>query len=436
MEWLNALTDLVDRKPLVIFRFSREEWERLSLRNSSQGINQFTVVRSRWLLDKVRVPTACLLIGEEINEETEAYFGLAISRTQASTLDSRIKFASAQQVFPSAENDLLHLVTKTKYKSNLRTRLESDNPVIPLSPKLSVHLVEKLSARVENHEGMRTVVDLLDILPKTYSGNRALQQDAINLALTTFGLSSTASAIHVETADDRETALTHVNAFEDDFVRIYEDAVLEHDARNVPGFSYVESDLTGRAIFQRNSELLEVITANRRPLEKVFGVDLIYLNAIKQNIVMVQYKMLEYNRKGPTTDWIYRPDRQLEKEMNRMRLFGQSHSPGPLEYRINPQVFYLRFVRRDAALGKSTVTMPIDHFEILRDDPSCRGPKGAFRISYDTLDGKYLRQTGFLDLVRSGYIGAHAKTTADLKSLIMQILKGNCSLVGAVHTQL
>ena len=148
---------------------------------------------------------------------------------------------------------------------------------------------------------------------------------------------------------------------------------------------------------------------------------------------MVQYKMLEHNSKGQKTDWIYYPDRQLEKEMNRMKRFSQSHSPGPLEYRINPQVFYLRFVRRDATLGKSTMTMPIDHFDILRDDPDCKGPGGAFRITYDTLDGKYLRQEGFLALVRSGYIGAHAKTTADLECLIRGALKDGRAVVRAVQ---
>ena len=38
---------------------------------------------------------------------------------------------------------------------------------------------------------------------------------------------------------------------------------------------------------------------------------------------MVQYKMLERHRQGRKTDWIYRPDRQFEKEMDRMKRFSQ-----------------------------------------------------------------------------------------------------------------
>jgi hypothetical protein len=119
-----------------------------------------------------------------------------------------------------------------------------------------------------------------------------------------------------------------------------------------------------------------------------------------------------------------------------MKLFSESHSPGPLEYRINPQVFYLRFVRRDAELGKSAVTMPIDHFEVLRGDPACKGPRGAWRISYDTLAGRYLRQEGFLDLVSAGYIGAYAKGTSDLTAIIEAALKNDRAVVAAVQSAL
>jgi hypothetical protein len=117
-----------------------------------------------------------------------------------------------------------------------------------------------------------------------------------------------------------------------------------------------------------------------------------------------------------------------------MKRFSGSHPVTPLEYRINPQVHYLKFVRRDATLGKSTITMPIDHFDSLRRNPSCRGPRGAFRISYDALEGRYLRQEAFLDLVRSGYIGASAASTADLKTLIDAILRDGGGVVAAIQS--
>ncbi|MCY4082711.1 MAG: hypothetical protein OXF54_20895 [Caldilineaceae bacterium] len=290
-------------------------------------------------------------------------------------------------------------------------------------------MVKQLASLEENRDAMRAVAEQLEA-PKTYSGNIALQQDAVNLSLRTIRLSPTTPAVYAETVDGRETVLERVS--------IREDAAIALDATRVPGFALADIDLTGRAVFQNRREQLEIFTANRNDLELAFGVDLIYLNAVKGNIVMVQYKMLDPISEDQNTDWIYYPDsdQQFQKEIGRMRNFSQTHPPGRLEYRINPQVFYLRFVRRDRELGRSTQTMPIDHFELLREDPKCQGPKEGYRITYDTLEGRYLHQQAFVDLVRAGYIGAHATKTAELETLIGTILREGRAAVGALQTSL
>ena len=225
----------------------------------------------------------------------------------------------------------------------------------------------------------------------------------------------------------QETALARVN--------IMEDSVIEHDARYFPQYALTESNVTGRALFEKGQEQLEIYTANKRPLEKVFGVDLIYLNKIRQNIVMVQYKMLELKKsKGGEEDWVYRPDKQLKTEIKRMEQFNKSWPPGLFEYRLNPQVFYLKFVKRDGALKNAAIVIPIDHFEKLGKDPSCQGQKGAVRVSFDALDGRYLRQGAFLDLIRSGYIGAHAQTTTYFKDLVEGIVNGGRAVVAAIQS--
>jgi len=432
MDWLNSITDLVASNNLAMFWFSDDEWSRLT--NSRRGFSQFTVARSHSLLSGFSVPTVGLLLGKVSGETPEIYFGLVKTRHAISTLESRVRIDSALPISPSTKCDLLKLVTRRGFKTKFRSALKPSVPVVSVESDLSVHLIQRLADNDSNHWAMQSVVAALDS-PNTYADNAALQQDALNLALRTFGVSSAEIAMRVDlTFEGRETAISRVEPFAGNYVPIFEDAVIEHDARNVPGFYYVDDDLTGRAIYENGVDTLEIITANRRPLEEVFGVDLIYLNAVKENVVMVQYKMLEPHPDGRSTDWIYRPDRQFEEEMARMKFFSQLHPPGFLEYRINPQVFYLRFVKRDAKLGKATVTVPIDHFDVLRDNPECRGPRGGFRITYDTLGGRYLRQEAFVDLVRSGYIGAHAKTTADLETLIREILNGNRALVAALHS--
>ncbi len=54
-------------------------------------------------------------------------------------------------------------------------------------------------------------------------------------------------------------------------------------------------------------------------------------------------------------------------------------------------------------------------------------------MSYNSLEGRYLRQGPFLDLIRSGYIGAHAETTKDLEVLVKEILQSNWAVVAAIQ---
>ena len=420
--WFESLKRHVQKKPLVVFQFEGAEWTRL--RESKRGANEFTIARPHALFEKVRAPTACLVVGKD-GDGSEVHIWLVGSRSAVTTLESRIKVKRALLVQPSSKDSIQKLVTDKTHARNLRERLSSRESVIALSPRLSVHLVEKLAEIESNRGAMRAVAASLSA-PKNYRGMEAMQEDAVHTALRAFGLSPSDQATSLELARGQNTALARVN--------IIEDSVIEHDARAFPDYELTDSDITGRAVFEKGHERLEVFTANRRPLEKVFGVDLIYLNTTRQNIVMVQYKMLEpHGRKDRDNDWVYRPDANLDSEIKRMRKFGRQHPPRPLEYRLNPQVFYLKFVKRDRSVGSAGIVLPIDHFELLRTDPVSKGPLGGVRVSFESLAGRYLRQGPFLDLIRAGYIGATAETTAYLRELVEVVVKGDRAVVGAIQ---
>ena len=310
--------------------------------------------------------------------------------------------------------------------TGLKHELDSNNSVILLSPQLSVQLVEILADIETNHNSMRTVTASLSV-PTHYNGMTDVQENALQTALSAFGLSSKDRAVSLILSSGRKTALERVSL---------EDFVIGHDARYVPGFDLKENNVTGWAVFQKNHEKLEVYTANRGSLEEVFGVDLIYLNATRQNVVMVQYKMLEptSRRDRGGTDWIYRPDANLESEIRRMERFSSGRPPSEHEYRLNPQVFYLKFVKRYRALKDPAIVMPIDHFECLRQDPSSRGPRRGIRVSFESLSGRYLRQGAFLDLIRSGYIGAYAEKTFDIRTLVQFVVQNGKSAVTAIQS--
>ncbi len=429
-DWLDRLTTQVEKNPLVVFQFEGDEWERL--RTSPLGVSRFTIARSREAMQAVRPPTACLIFGRGWHGEEETYFGLIGSRQPVSTFEARVKVTRALPITPSSKSDFLGLFSAQPHANNLQIRLASgtddpDGTVTVLYPKLSIHVVEQLAQNRQNHASMQAVATALS--PPTHFRTREAEQgDAIQMALRAFGSSATDPSVSLVLTPGKDTALARVH--------LHEDNVIEHDARAVPRYKMIENHVTGYAIFEKGPERLEVYTANRRPLEEVFGVDLIYLNMTRQNIVMLQYKMLEPdNRKAGRKDWIYRPDAQLEQEIKRMQRFATNHPPGQYEYRLNTQVFYLKFVKRDGAISDAPIITPLDHFEQIRANPASQGPRGGIRVSFNNLDGRYLRQTAFLDLLRSGYIGAHAEITAHFRTLIQQVIQGNKALVMAVQSQ-
>ena len=425
MSWLATLKEYAEQHPIVVLRFTSDEWE--SLTNSRRGVGEFTIALPHALVSGVKAPAPCLLLGKEGDVE-QVLFGLVSSRSPITTLDSRIKVTRSVVIAPSSVAGLSTLICDPPHAKNFSARVKGEQAVSLLSPKLSSYLIERLATIASNKGSLRAVAEKLSV-PKRFKDNTAMQEDAVQTALAAFGLGASDQAISVELAEGRSTALGRV--------AIMEDSVVEHDSRSVPGYSLIQSDVTGRAVFKKGEDRLEVFTANRRELEHCFGVDLIYVNLTKQNVVMLQYKMLEPSSNTDVqTDWVYRPDRQLDVEIARMKAFAAAHAPGPKEYRLNPQVFYMKFVKRDAKLGDGGIITPLDHFEQVRADPSFKGPKRGLRLSYKSLSGSYLRQTPFLDLIRCGYIGAHAKTAAEFQVLIEAILDGNKSVVAAVQQKI
>jgi hypothetical protein len=419
--WYDALKAHVEKKPAVILRIAENDWE--SLQESRRGVGEFTTAFPHAAFAKLQAPTVCLLLAES-EGEPHAYLGLIGARSAITTLQSRVKIKRAVAIEPASTDALVALLDNSAHQRAFEERLRLDQPLTVLSPKLSGHLIERLASVSANVGPMRTLAASLAV-PRRFRSNDALQEDAIRMALKAFGLGPDDRASALDLTPRRATALARVP--------IIEDGAIEHDARKVPGFDLIGSDLTGRALFSRGRERLEIFTANRRQLERAFGVDLIYFNVTRRNLAMLQYKMLE-PPKGNATDWTFTPDDQLDKELVRMRKFAKVNEPGPHEYRLNPAAFFLKFVKRDGALRQSGLIMPIDHYDGFVQSPAARGPRGSLRISYESLGGSYLREQPFLDLIRAGYIGSYADSTKQLMTLVKGVLGRGRAVVAAIQT--
>lgn len=421
MDWLEPLKAYAEQYPIVVLKFEPDVWEQLT--NSKKGVNEFTIALPHAQLDGVSVPVPCLMFG--LGTDNGTHFGVLSSKRAITTLQSRIKVLRSVKISPASMADLSALITDPSYAANLRTRLDVSESVAVLSPKLSSYLIEQLSLIQANRGGLRAIAEFL-LASKCYQGIAEQQEDAVRIALAAFGLSSGDQALKVDLVEGKKTALARV--------AIMEDSVIEHDARSVPDYSLIASDITGRALFEKDNEQLEVFTANRRELEHCFGVDLIYINLTKHNVVMLQYKMLHPSGEiNGQSDWEYRPDPQLDIEIARMEKFTTEQPSGLNEYRLNPQVFFMKFVKKYANIQDGGIIIPLDHFEKIRASHSFVGPRNGMRLSYETLNGSYLRQTPFLDLVKCGYIGAYAATTDHFRTLINEILGGNKAIVAAIQ---
>ncbi len=393
-------------------------------------MREFTLNIPHDYLREVVAPCMCLITGTRFRGlqnhgegEEMLYVGVIKSKQVTATLDTRIKVERTARVTPSA-SQVASVINEARAAERFSKRLAEPSPVTKLSPKLSAIVVDTMANSRTNHGALRMVSAGLE--PPPVNPSARLQGDAIDMALKVFGLSGDAPAAHLELVKSKETRLVGA--------RIMEDSVIEHDARRVPEFQLVGSDATGRAIFRKGQQTLEVITANRKKLEEVFGVDLIYINHFHDNLVMVQYKMLEHDGASGRDDWVYTQDRHLSKQIGAMQRFSRRAGSSGETYRLSDDFFYLKFVRRYGD-SESSFLLPLEHFMALarRSARSQRSKK--VHLSYAALDGCYMRQTAFYSLLQSGYIGAVCSTTAALQRLIEDLIAGGDALVVAIQRE-
>ena len=425
--WTKELKAHVAHRPIVILNL--EERELHGLKETRNGMRQFSLTRAHDDARGISTPCICLFFAEKPRpfggqaDSPAAYAAVFKAKGAATTFDSRLTIRRGVELQPSTPAGLIDLFEGGKFEQDIKKRLNKHASLVPLGPKESIKLIEKLLAVEANRGPLRTLAGGLT-KPRPESIER-LQLNALKMALRVFSLPEDAPAATMNLARGSKTGLTRLN--------VHEDGVIEHDARVVPGYAFIASNVRGQATFRKGQQTLEVYTANRRKLEEAFGVDLIYLNLFHRSAVLVQYKMLEpQGSDDEPTDWVYREDKHLQKQLKTMRLFSPSRGR-PDGFRLSREAFYFKFVRRHESETSTNVLLPLGHFEEILQDNAFRTASGNVRVGYKGLDGRYMRQTAFIDLLQAGYIGSDASTTKHLRALIDSVLSGDDALVVAVQ---
>lgn len=225
-------------------------------------------------------------------------------------------------------------------------------------------------------------------------------------------------------------------------VRVREDPMVINDMAQIPGFEHVRTMRYGAAVFKNDKTRLTVVLANRLPLEKQLGADLIYYNERFKSFIIVQYKAME--KEGQ--DAVYRlPNAQLAKEIERMdvvlaelrKCAPTSHRQG---FRVTENPFFLKLCPRivlnpdDKGLTPG-MYIPLDYWRFLETDSDVIGKKGGRVITYENI-GRYFDNTSFIGLVSNAWIGTTEAQSLVLEDVIKAVIESGRTVTIAVKIPL
>lgn len=302
--------------------------------------------------------------------------------------------------------------------------------LLRLRPAYADQIIAVIEKRTLQHR-------LLDTSERALRLNE--QRDGLGLALDIGGLDRPAilRSMNVEDATNARSVLDML-----DGLTIQERSLVEHDRRifelllgEQPTSAVTFQDGKGRSV--------RVVVVDRDDLETVLGIDLIIYNNCYDNFVLLQYKRM---RKG-LDGWSYpvTPSSNLHGQLEQMRHFRfaaaqQSGIPPSLwSYRLNQEPFFFKFCEehRPEARDESLIpgiTMPAEHLSEFLCLPEALGGRGGISVGYQNCP-RYLNNTEFIQLAKSGWIGTGAQSATLLREVLEANQRGGRQAMIAVIEQ-
>jgi hypothetical protein len=258
----------------------------------------------------------------------------------------------------------------------------------------------------------------------------AYERDAVGLALDIAGMQR-AEVLREWRGDADAPFLEGLGQF-----RAGEDSIIAHDAQVFGDWEVLGPSLVGITEFRRGGRVLTVVNANRQPVERTLGVDLLYYVHDFQAYVLVQYKRLTRG----THDWEFRPSRDggFSVELDRMRKIGRpgADSGKPADHRLGDNFCFVKFCKPTTARALPTsdtelaegMYLPLDYLDKLTASGQLAGPRQGVVIRYDNV-GRWLNNTAFTMLVERAWVGTRGLTTRQVTKMVEQGLRAGHSVV-------
>lgn len=221
-------------------------------------------------------------------------------------------------------------------------------------------------------------------------------------------------------------------------VRASEDTTIAYDGMRFLDFDRIDSP-SGVVTFAKGHERLAIVNVNRQPLEHTTGADLIYINETHPSFVLVQYKTMR-RQTGEPSEFIYRPDAQLEAELETMRKLKVGADDGaPSSFRLSPVSCFLKLCKPVTRLDRgqdlvSGMYLPLNYYDVLMTSDDVRGPRGGTILSYATV-ARHISNDLFVGLVRGGWVGSRGATTKRLEELVLTGLDAGRSVTVAAASR-
>jgi len=422
------MTLVLSKDRTVVVHLTEADWRDLAWKVRESGQQAFTInMREPDFTTPVQRIAVIVVSGNVVA------LSLGRSLGRSGDLDTGVRFANIHVVKAAALTVIIEKMKLNRY-SAIVDALETGGLLPPatgqklfdalseLSPGSS-NIVEKL--RALQHHRSSAMTDHQRLLEE--------QRDAIAVSLEVAGIDSRHALQNWEDPPVNAPFLTGLNPG-----GTSEASLIRHDATQFENWLRVDGQIYDVLEFVDRDDPRRKMTityADKEPLERVTGTDLVYYRHQNPGYVLVQYKrMKQRSGEGVPLEWLYRPDGQLTEEISRMRQISVSGtSRGVDQWRLSQEPFYIKLCedRMERPEGRKLTKgmyFPLGLFEEVLESPKILGPKGGRGIGWHNAQ-RWLSNTGFIELLREGWIGSVGDVTVQVTALVQRALEGDRGVI-------
>ncbi|RNL60665.1 hypothetical protein EFK50_20360 [Nocardioides marmoriginsengisoli] len=251
------------------------------------------------------------------------------------------------------------------------------------------------------------------------------ERDAVQLGLELADprLPESEPAVQVPTfAVNTATSFLNPELFEDN-----EDDLLFADLRRFDTNGVLTATSGSTSRYSDGEFTVLIANVNRKPVEHLMGVDLLYWDQTAESFTLLQYKRLMRVAKAEADDapqrWRYTRRNDLVEQLEKMSKLKVAPPVDSTDWRFVTSPFWFKFVRGDAFKPNDREVLkglyvPAEYLRIGIEENAFTGPNGGFALHGG--NARYINRGPFIHLVSRQFTGSTRATSEQIADLIRQ----------------